>query len=239
MAHRSLPDDCGRWAIARCPRPTRCSTASSMPRSSAVGTESTPATLTLRLISTLSQVPRTRQFRRATVKTRIEQGKHQTCGSTALSALIHRPATFRYGQTKIRDLTCRFTGGPDWDRTSDLPRVKWTEHQVLSELPGQTGRITSHRTNWTGSSDPLARYWPDKSTRRPLVGWHSAPPGERHQVPHTRAAGRSHRNTVHSRFQPTTRPEAGTTTARRETGTTAGGANPLSSRVTARNDKAH
>jgi hypothetical protein len=57
-------------------------------------------------------------------------------------------------------LSCTDGGGPGWDRTSDLPRVKrsFGLHRCVSA--GQTGSSSLNWPCWTNSSAALAAYWP-------------------------------------------------------------------------------
>src|SRR5206468_3375751 len=59
-----------------------------------------------------------------------------------------------------------FRSGPGWDRTSDLPRVKWLAAQGISVSAGQRVAQRSNRTPWSTCSETLALFWPYSSDRR-------------------------------------------------------------------------
>ena len=66
----------------------------------------------------------------------------------------------------LEDLgTRRVSGGPDWDRTSDLPRVRHFAAQGISVSAGHSAADGPGRARWSICSESLALFWPYEAAR--------------------------------------------------------------------------
>jgi hypothetical protein len=65
----------------------------------------------------------------------------------------------------------QITSGPDWDRTSDLPRVRWSCPRMEVACAGQTGHAPGIQTCWIRWSGSLAPSRPHAMTRRLHASW--------------------------------------------------------------------
>ena len=75
--------------------------------------------------------------------------------------LLRASCTYLARGSEIRRkpcLSCDDVSGPGWDRTSDLPRVKWKQLREKSVRAGQPVHTWSDWTHWKWWSDPLALF---------------------------------------------------------------------------------
>ena len=85
---------------------------------------------------------------------------HHALGKGPWGHIWHGDGTSARSPIYLPCLTCTNARGPGWDRTSDLPRVKWKQLREKSVRAGQPVHTWSDWTHWKWWSDPLALFWP-------------------------------------------------------------------------------